>query len=101
MAHGGYRKGAGRPKKSSLSPLRQKQIQDGINVNQILRRLFKLVMGQVEMTPAAVTAAGIMLKKVLPDLAAVDLSGSVENIHYAIADEPTTADEWVERYTEH
>jgi hypothetical protein len=77
MAHGGKREGAGRPKKSSLSPLRQQQIKDEINAKSILRRLHGLVMGQVEMSSPAVAAAGILLRKVMPDLAAVEHSGEI------------------------
>lgn len=78
MPKGGKREGAGRPKKSSLSPLRQQQIKDEINAKSILRRLHGLVMGQVEMSSAAVTAAGILLRKVLPDLQAVEHSGQLD-----------------------
>jgi hypothetical protein len=102
MPRGGKRQGAGRPKKSSLSPHRQKAFQEEIQTNQILRRLFKLVMGEIEMSSPAVAAAGIMLKKILPDLAAVETSGIIETIHYGIGDQPLTEDEWNKQFvTEH
>jgi hypothetical protein len=33
-----------------------------------------------------------------PALAAVDTHGTIENVHYAIADHPLTQEEWVEQF---
>jgi hypothetical protein len=34
-----------------------------------------------------------------PALAALDARGTIENVHYAIGDQPLTEEEWEERYT--
>ena len=34
-----------------------------------------------------------------PALAALDARGTIENVHYAISEQPLTEDEWVEQYT--
>lgn len=49
-----------------------------IQTTQLVNRLTGHVLGTVEMVPSQVTAALGLLKKVLPDLAAVEHSGEVE-----------------------
>jgi hypothetical protein len=46
--------------------------------SQILNRLIGHAEGTVEMTPTQVTAAGMLLKKVMPDLQASQIEASVE-----------------------
>lgn len=46
---------------------------------QFLNRLIAHANGENEMTPTQVQAANILLKKVLPDLQAVQLSGDGDN----------------------
>lgn len=48
-----------------------------IKAGNIINRLQKLVAGQIEMTPHAVTAALGLLRKTIPDLTSVELSGEV------------------------
>lgn len=49
-----------------------------IQNSNILNRLISHAEGVVEMKPTEVTAALGLLKKALPDLSAVDLTGNVE-----------------------
>jgi hypothetical protein len=49
-----------------------------IQVSQLLNRLQKHVLGEVEMSPTQIQAAQILLKKALPDLQAIDLQGAGE-----------------------
>ncbi len=49
-----------------------------IQTSQILNRLTAHVLGNVEMTPSQVTAGLGLLRKTMPDLAAVQHSGSVD-----------------------
>jgi hypothetical protein len=49
-----------------------------IQVSQLLNRLQKHVLGEVEMSPTQIQAAQILLKKALPDLQAIDLKGAGE-----------------------
>ena len=54
--------------------------------SQILNRLVAFASGDetVRMTPAQVTAALGLLKKVMPDLASVENTGETQ-VHYALA----------------
>lgn len=75
MSRGGFRPGAGRPKKSELSPHVLNEMRAKINSNQIVRRLQNHIKDP-ERNPlpgSAVTAALGLLRKVLPDLAAVEI----------------------------
>ena len=57
------------------SPLTRERIKTGMLVS----RLESLAEGLIDMPPHAVTAALGLLKKVMPDLQAVTLSGDAEN----------------------
>ena len=70
-----------------------------IRTSQLINRLENHVFGKVDMTSTQVAAALGLLKKTLPDLTAVDAKGTIENVHYAIGNQPLTEDEWIERYT--
>jgi hypothetical protein len=50
-----------------------------IKASMLLNRLEKFVEGEVELTAPQVTAALGLLKKVVPDLQAVSLEGSVDH----------------------
>lgn len=50
-----------------------------IKASMLLNRLEKFVEGEVELSPAQVTAALGLLKKVVPDLQAVTLDGNVDH----------------------
>lgn len=55
-----------------------------IQTTQILKRLNKFVLdeeGEVEMAPHKVTAAGILLKKVMPDLQSTHNTSETEKSH--------------------
>lgn len=48
-----------------------------IKVGNIVDRLEKLIAGEIDMKPHAVTAALGLLRKVLPDVTSVELSGEI------------------------
>jgi len=48
-----------------------------IQAGNIIDRLEKLIAGEVDMKPHAVTAALGLLKKVLPDVTSVEISGEI------------------------
>lgn len=50
---------------------------DKIKVGVILNRLQNHILGKVKMTPTQVQAANILLKKVIPDLKAIEHSGNL------------------------
>jgi hypothetical protein len=59
----------------------------------LINRLNDHAAGRNEMTATQVRAAEILLKKVLPDLAAVEHNGEA-SVRYTISAEPMTAEQW-------
>jgi hypothetical protein len=64
-----------RKKGQRLDPKHQETPRAKIGSSQILNRLIKLVNGEIEMPPHAVTAALGLLRKTLPDLSQVEQTG--------------------------
>ena len=62
-----------------LNPEHDERTRAKIQTSQIINRLEKLVNGEVDMTGPAVTAALGLLKKTLPDLSSVEVSGDSDN----------------------
>lgn len=60
-----------------------------IQASQITNRLISFVEGKITLEPAQVTAAGILLKKVLPDLSASE--NKTEVVHRYVARLPEKA----------
>lgn len=50
-----------------------------IQASQLINRLTKHALGEVEMTASQVRAIEILLKKTLPDLQSIELTGDPEN----------------------
>src|SRR6516162_573670 len=63
-----------------------------IQASMLINRLTDHAAGRNEMTATQVRAAEILLKKILPDLAAVECSETT--VKYEISSEPMTAEEW-------
>ena len=73
------------------------KVRERIRTALISRRLTNHVLGKVEMSPTQVSAALGLLRKTLPDLAAVEHSG--ETRERVVSAEPLTEGEWEERYS--
>lgn len=73
-----------------------------IRASQLINRLEKHVLANAQdgevMNASQVTAALGLLRKVLPDLAAVEHEGGTEHTHYHVTDKPLTEDDWEARY---
>lgn len=70
-----------------------------IQVAQILNRLNSLIMGKIDMPPHAVTAALGLLKKALPDLQSVEISGEIQRTYVArMPAKVGGIDEWQKTY---
>lgn len=67
------------PKGVRLDPKHDERTRAKIQTSQIINRLTKLVNGEIEMTAQQVTAAQVLLRKSLPDLSAITLSGDEKN----------------------
>jgi hypothetical protein len=106
MSRGGARRGSG-PKRgfrhAAVTRVRLRTI-------RIVDRLVAFVLHEpdpsdrsknpqpVKMSPSEVTAALGLLRKTLPDLAAIELAGEVDTAQHLIADRPLTEAEWFEQY---
>lgn len=100
MARGGYRPGAGRKSKGNhLNPRAIEDIRQKIRAHAIIERLVKFIDGKVDMQPAAVTAALGLLRKIVPDLSAVEHSGEIKK-EYVIRVPAPSPDmvEWQKRH---
>ena len=63
----------------TMRPFHTAEIRAKIQASQLINRLTDHVFGKVELTPAQVSSANILLKKSVPDLQAVDLTGLIEH----------------------
>jgi hypothetical protein len=70
-----------------------------IQTSQIVNRLTEHVLGEAKMSATQVTAALGLLRKTVPDLSAMEHSGSVTRRD--ITDKPLTDEEWSEQYATH
>jgi hypothetical protein len=71
-----------------------------IQTGNIITRLQKLIAGQVEMPPHAVTAALGLLRKTIPDLTSVEHSGEVATTYVVgVPPREKTSESWAQRQT--
>lgn len=91
-----------------LNPKITQQHRDKIQTTQLLNRLSNFVLGKgdpktkdpIEMSPAQVTACLGLLKKVLPDLQATEISGETTLTYVARIPVPAqNAEEWEQQHT--
>lgn len=73
------------------------KVRQRIRTSQLVNRLTKHVLGEVDMAPTQVTAALGLLRKALPDLTATEISGELRQRD--VSDQPLSPDEWAERYS--
>jgi len=64
-----------------------------IKITQILKYLGEHMEGLREMGPTQIQAAQILLRKVMPDLAAIEHTGEVKQT-FAVSPELPTMEEW-------
>jgi len=70
-----------------------------IKTSQLVNRLTDHVLGTVDLSATQVSAALGLLRKTLPDLAAVEHTGEVEHNYIARMPAPAQSiDEWQKRY---
>lgn len=71
-----------------------------IQTSQIINRLTKHILGEVEMSASQVSAALGLIKKTLPDLSAVEMNANVEQTHYVVDSQPLSQDEWLKKHAQ-
>ena len=76
-----------------LSPQHDEHTREKIKTSQLVNRLVKHALGDVDMTPTQVKAAEVLLRKVLPDLSAVDANMNATHT-FAISGQEMDVDAW-------
>jgi hypothetical protein len=72
------------------------ETRDKIKITQLINRLTQHAMGEVEMTATQVTAALGLIRKALPDLAAMEVKAQIE--HHTVSGEVMDISEWEKTY---
>jgi hypothetical protein len=62
-----------------LNPRHQEMVRDKIQASQLINRLENHALGEAELSQTQIKAIEILLKKTLPDLSNVQLTGDPEN----------------------
>ena len=75
------------------TPFLDQRVREKIQASMLIRALTDCVEGRNKMTSVQVRAAEVLLKKVVPDLAAVEHSGET-SVKHVISSEPITVEEW-------
>ena len=75
------------------TPFLDQRVREKIQASMLIRALHDCVEGRNKMTSVQVRAAEVLLRKVVPDLAAVEYSGET-TVKYEISSEPMTVEEW-------
>ena len=82
-------------RKRRLDPRHDEHVRAKIQTSQIVNRLISCVEGSVKMAPSQVTAALGLLKKILPDLSAIENTGQSQVAFVIRAPEPVElASDW-------
>jgi hypothetical protein len=63
---------------AKLNPRHQQLIRDKINAALLVERLTECALGQTELTSQQMKAIEILLKKSVPDLSAVEMTGDAD-----------------------
>jgi hypothetical protein len=63
---------------AKLNPRHQQLIRDKINAGILVERLTECALGQLELTSQQMKAIEILLKKSVPDLSSVEMTGDAD-----------------------
>jgi hypothetical protein len=86
------------PKRQNL--VHSELVRERIRTTALVNFLTKYALGQYKraVDPARVTAALGVLKKTLPDLQAIEHSGTVTEVVHTVSSEPLTEEQWAQEY---
>lgn len=71
-----------------------------IQAAQLINRLHQCAMGEIDLTPAQVSAGKALLDKVLPNLQAVDMSVESDDTQWVVADRPMSRQEYEKTFAQ-
>ena len=85
---------------TKFSPEAAERARATIQTNRLIKRLQAFSEGEIEMKSAAVTAALGLLRKVVPDLTAIEHSGEIDIPNVIRAPEiASTIEDWEKNHT--
>lgn len=87
----------GRPNGVRRNALHSERVRERIRTAMLLNRLTGFVLGRIEMSAHQVSAALGLLRKTVPDLAAIEHSGEVK-LQRDVSANPLTPEAWDEQY---
>lgn len=73
-------------------------VRERIRTKAIVNRLTNHVLGRIEMSATQVTAALGLIRKTVPDLQAIEHSGTIIEEVHTVSAEPLTEAQWQETY---
>lgn len=75
-------------------------VRERIKTTQLVNRLTNFALGKLRkpMEPHQVTAALGLLKKTVPDLQAIEHSGTIVEEVHTVSSEPLTEEQWAQEY---
>jgi hypothetical protein len=79
------------------TPFLDDRVRQKIQCGMLISRLQKFVAGEIKMSPAQVTAALGLLRKRVPDLSQVEMSGET-TMRHVIGEQPLTEQEFIEKH---
>jgi hypothetical protein len=72
-----------------------------IQATQLIKRLESHALGEIELTQTQVRSIEILLKKILPDLSAVEMDMQADvRQETVVSDKPMSAEEWLSQASE-
>src|SRR4051812_1901948 len=80
-----------------IRKMHNEETRQRIRSAQLINRLHDCAMGKIELRPSQVRAIEILLRKVLPDLSAVEATID-DGVTHVISGEPLTVDEFESKY---
>jgi hypothetical protein len=86
------------PQRARANASHSELVRERIRTAMLLNRLQNFVMGRIDMQPHQVTAALGVLKKTVPDLQAIEHSGTIIEEVHTVSAEPLTEAQWQETY---
>jgi hypothetical protein len=76
-------------------------VREKIRATQLINRLQACAMGEIELTMIQVRAIVALLRKSIPDLAAVEVTSDVIHRYVAQLPDVLSKEEWLAKYGEH
>lgn len=75
-------------------------VRDRIRSAKLESRMLDAFNGKIKLTPTQLKAGEILMRKIMPDLSATELSGEIDNKHRVVSGTPLSDVDWEKQYGE-